>query len=137
MSYSWGPCSVPCLAPYQVRSCSILDLVVSWLRSGSILVLFLGLLGLRGLGLFLSLGVIFWFQFRSGPNSVLVLVLFLVLQSYSGPWGLCSGSVCVLVLVPYWVCSYSVLNPILQFCPGPQFLQIYLSSFLGRKGGWT
>ena len=45
---------------------------MSWSRSGSILVLFLGLLSLGGLGPFLSLGVVFWFRFHSG------LILFLV-----------------------------------------------------------
>ena len=60
-SCPWGSYSV--LIPFPIWSCPGRVPVLFWFC-------FLGLLGLRGLGPFLSLGVVFWFWF------VLVLVLF-------------------------------------------------------------
>ena len=98
VSVQFYPWSSPVLVFYFSF---VFDLVVSQLYPSRVLVLFLRLLGFRGLGLFL---ILYWFR--------------------SYPLGLCSSSssICVLVLVPYWVHTCSVFNLILQSCFGPQSL---------------
>ena len=53
---------------YVFRSCSVPDLVAIWSRSGSALVLFLGLLGLRGRGPYL---VLYWVRSYSVLDPIL------------------------------------------------------------------